>query len=172
MVSPAWAQDETASADATEDEIIVTGLRANLDSAQNIKRNADTVVDSITSEDMGSFPDKSVAEALQRVPGVSISRFAAANDPDHFSVEGSGVVVRGLNFVRSEFNGRDAFSVNTGRALGFNDVSPELLASVRQATEDLKAKDPVALVLSGGPPSVYADGAPHLDPEAHDDPRS
>ncbi len=57
-----------------------------------------------------------MTEALQRVPGVSINRFAGTNDPDHFSVEGSGVVIRGLNFVRSEFNGRDAFSaVSAGR---------------------------------------------------------
>ncbi|NAW01407.1 TonB-dependent receptor plug domain-containing protein, partial [Salmonella sp. hn-h4] len=56
-----------------------------------------------------------------------------------FSVEGSNVIIRGLSYVRSEFNGRDAFSVNTGRALGFNDVSPELLSSVqvfKNATAD------------------------------------
>jgi len=67
---------------------------------------------------------------LQRVPGISISRFAAGDDPDHFSVEGSGVVIRGLDYVRSEFNGRDAFSANNGRALGFQDVPPELVGGV------------------------------------------
>ena len=72
-----------------------------------------------------------MTEALQRVPGVSINRFAGTNDPDHFSVEGSGVVIRGLNFVRSEFNGRDAFSAGVGgQSLNFADVPSELLGSV------------------------------------------
>lgn len=112
------------------DEIIVTGIRQSLANAQSIKRNSDTVVDAITAEDIGALPDRSVTEALQRVPGVAINRFAGSNDPDHFSVEGSGVVIRGLNFVRSEFNGRDTFSANAGRSLGFADVPAELLGSV------------------------------------------
>lgn len=127
----ASGQDAAAQADTASDaEIIVTGIRASLANAQTIKRDADTVVDAITSEDIGALPDRSVTEALQRVPGVSITRFAGANDPDHFSVEGSGVVIRGLNYVRSEFNGRDTFSANGGRSLNFQDVSPELLGSV------------------------------------------
>jgi TonB-dependent receptor len=132
----AHAQDEPSAAnaaDAAEDDnaIIVTGIRASLENAQNIKRNSDTVVDAITSQDIGALPDRSVTEALQRVPGVSINRFAGSNDPDHFSVEGSGVVIRGLNFVRSEFNGRDAFSAGVGgQALNFADVPSELLGSV------------------------------------------
>ena len=129
---------ETRISDSTEpsqeapagDEIIVTGIRQSLANSQNIKRRADTVVDAITAEDIGALPDRSVTEALQRVPGVAINRFAGSNDPDHFSVEGSGVVIRGLNFVRSEFNGRDTFSANAGRVLGFADVPAELLGSV------------------------------------------
>ena len=128
MITPAWAQDT----DATQDEpaITVTGQRANLDSAQNRKRNADTVVDSITAEDIGSFPDKSVAEALQRVPGVTVVRFAGTDDTSHFSAEPSGVIVRGLPQVRSEFNGRDTFSANSSRGLSWQDISPELLSGV------------------------------------------
>lgn len=124
--SPAAAQE---AAGAME-EIIVTGYRKSLESAQEIKRNADTIVDSVTAEDIGALPDRSVTEALQRIPGVSINRFAAGVDPDHFSVEGSGVVVRGLTYVRSEFNGREAFSANNGRALGFADVPAELMGGV------------------------------------------
>ncbi|HEY0027977.1 MAG TPA: TonB-dependent receptor, partial [Allosphingosinicella sp.] len=122
------AAEETSPED--DDAIVVTGIRQSLANAQNLKRNADTVVDAITAEDIGALPDRSVTEALQRVPGVAINRFAAGNDPDHFSVEGSGVVVRGLNFVRSEFNGRDTFGANNGRQLGFADVPAELLGSV------------------------------------------
>jgi len=142
----AQAQDDPAAAnaaDAAEEDgaIIVTGIRASLENAQNIKRNSDTVVDAITAQDIGALPDRSVTEALQRVPGVSINRFAGTNDPDHFSVEGSGVVIRGLNFVRSEFNGRDAFSAGVGgQALNFADVPSELLGSVevyKNATADM-----------------------------------
>src|SRR3954467_14573271 len=58
-------------------------------------------------------------------------RRSGSNDPDHFSVEGSGVVIRGLSFVRSEFNGRDTFSTGVyGQAINFNDVPAELLGSV------------------------------------------
>ena len=129
--APAYAQDEPAEEADEGDLIIVTGIRASLANAQAIKRNADTVVDAITAQDIGALPDRSVTEALQRVPGISINRFAGSNDPDHFSVEGSGVVIRGLNFVRSEFNGRDAFAAGVnGQALNFADVPSELLGSV------------------------------------------
>ena len=129
---------------ATENEIIVSGIRASLANSQDIKRDSDTVVDAITAEDIGALPDRSVTEALQRVPGVAINRFAGSNDPDHFSVEGAGVVIRGLNFVRGEFNGRDAFSANGGRQLGFNDVPAELLGSV------IVAKNLTAEMIEGG----------------------
>lgn len=123
------AKPSTEASDATA--IIVTGIRQSLASAQTIKRKSDTIVDAITSEDIGALPDRSVTEALQRLPGVSINRFAGSNDPDHFSVEGSGVAIRGLTFVRSEFNGRDAFAAGTsGQALSFADVPAELLGSV------------------------------------------
>ena len=82
MILPAAAQESTAPVTAEEenpDDIVVTGIRANLESAQNRKRNADTVVDSITAEDIGSFPDKSVAEALQRVPGITVVRVAGTH---------------------------------------------------------------------------------------------
>ncbi|KRA80595.1 TonB-dependent receptor [Altererythrobacter sp. Root672] len=137
----AQAQDESAPEATEGTEIVVTGIRASLANAQEIKRNADTVVDAITAQDIGALPDRSVTEALQRVPGVSINRFAGTNDPDHFSVEGSGVVIRGLNFVRSEFNGRDAFSAGVGgQSLNFADVPSELLGSVeifKNATADM-----------------------------------
>jgi len=125
----------------SDNTIVVTGIRASLANSQVIKRNSDTVVDAITAQDIGALPDRSVTEALQRVPGVSINRFAGSSDPDHFSVEGSGVVIRGLNFVRSEFNGRDAFSAGVGgQALNFADVPSELLGSVvisKNATADM-----------------------------------
>lgn len=129
--SPALAQDaEEPAAEESEDAIVVTGFRAALQSAQNIKRDANTLVDVITAEDIGALPDRSVAEALQRVPGVNIGRFEKQSDPTRFSVEGTGVIIRGLPFVSSQLNGRDIFSANGGRALSFEDVSPELVGRV------------------------------------------
>lgn len=132
LSSPSFAQAAKPAADSSADEIVVTGIRASLANAQKIKRESDTVVDAITAQDIGALPDRSVTEALQRVPGVSINRFAGSNDPDHFSAEGSGVVIRGLNFVRSEFNGRDTFSAGVGgQAINFADVPAELLGNVQ-----------------------------------------
>ncbi len=126
---------------AEDDAIIVSGIRASLANSQGIKKDAETVVDAITAEDIGALPDRSVTEALQRVPGVSINRFAGSNNPDRFSVEGSGTVIRGLTFVRSEFNGRDAFAAGGyGQGLNFADVPAELLGSVvvyKNASADL-----------------------------------
>lgn len=133
---PALAQttsttDATASAsDAKAQEVVVVGVRRSLKTSQQIKKDADTVVDSITATDIGAFPDKSVAEALQRVAGITVSRFAATSDTAHFSAEPSGVIVRGLSQVRSEFNGRDTFSANSSRGLSWGDVSPELMSGV------------------------------------------
>lgn len=147
IATPTFAQDSEDSqvAEATgDDAIVVTGFRAALQSAQGRKENADTIIDSVTAEDIGALPDRSVTEALQRIPGVSINRFAAGVDPDHFSVEGSGVTIRGLSYVGSRFNGRDAFSAGNGSGLSFADVPSELLAGV-----DVY-KTPSANLIEGG----------------------
>lgn len=133
--------EKSADDASTDEEVIeVRGMRANLLNAQNLKRNSDTVVDAITAEDIGALPDRSVLEAIQRLPGVSVERFAGPDDPDHFSVEGSGAIIRGMTQTRSEFNGRDSFSANTSRGLSFQDVSPELMRGVdvfKNQTADL-----------------------------------
>ncbi|RYY29487.1 MAG: TonB-dependent receptor [Sphingomonadales bacterium] len=133
VAAPALAQDAApATQDAAQDdgEIVVQGYRQSLQSAQALKKNSDVIVDSVTAEDISALPDRSVTEALQRIPGVSINRFAAGVDPDHFTAEGSGVTVRGLTYVRSEFNGREAFTANNGRSLSFADVPSEMLGGV------------------------------------------
>ncbi|WNL46401.1 TonB-dependent receptor [Dyella sp. BiH032] len=124
--------------------VTVTGVRASLQSAQQLKQNADQIVDSVTAVDIGALPDRSVTETLQRVSGVTIDHFMARNDPDHFSAEGSGVMIRGLTQVRGELNGRDVFSANSGRGLSFEDVPAELMAGV-----DVY-KNPSAEIIEGG----------------------
>ena len=119
-----------AASNPAPNAIVVTGIRQALRTSAQIKKNSDTVVDSITATDIGAFPDKSVAEALQRIPGITVDRIAAHGDVSHFSAEPSGVIIRGLPQVRSEFNGRDTFSANSSRGLSWTDVTPELLAGV------------------------------------------
>lgn len=129
----AWAQTSnttgTTQASGTGNVVVISGQRAALQSAQKLKQDSDEVVDSIVAEDIGKLPDRSVTEVLQRIAGVTIDR-NMAGDPNRQSVEGSGVSVRGLTYVRSEVNGRDAFSAGGGRSLGFADVAPELMAGV------------------------------------------
>ncbi len=103
------------------DDIVVTGVRASLRSAQAIKRNSDQIVDSIVAEDIGKLPDRNVAEALQRISGIQIQR--------NFG-EGSSVAIRGLTQVRTEINGRDSFTASGSNGLSFEDVPSELLAGV------------------------------------------
>jgi TonB-dependent receptor len=145
LATPALAQTTNAKPEADAvTEVVVTSIRQSLKNSQQLKQSSEIIGDSITAEDIGALPDRSVTEALQRIPGVAINRFAAGVDPDHFSSEGSGVVVRGLNFVRSELNGRDTFSANNGRALSFADVPSELMGGVDVF------KSPSADMIEGG----------------------
>ncbi|WOI52164.1 TonB-dependent receptor [Parvularcula sp. LCG005] len=116
----AFAQDDTVDEPAA-DEIVVTGQRSSLTSAVERKQNAEEIVDSIVAIDIGKLPDVNVAEALQRISGVQISRNRG---------EGSGVAIRGLTQVRTELNGRDIFSTIDGRGLSWEDVPAELLAGI------------------------------------------
>jgi len=83
------------------EEIVVTGLRRSLQTSQNIKRNSDQIVDVIVAEDIGKLPDRTVSEALARVPGVSVERAQA---------EAGDVFVRGLRDPATTYNGREIFT--------------------------------------------------------------
>ncbi|WP_315760275.1 TonB-dependent receptor [Sphingomonas sp. Y38-1Y] len=150
LTAPAHAQsnaDAPGTAEQTGDEggdqaeaITITGRRAALQAADDRKRRSDSIINSVVADEAGKLPDNSITEVLQRVSGVSIVRFAALNDPDHYSVEGSGIQVRGLSGVASRLNGREIFSANGGRALIWGDVTPELMSAVdvyKSATADL-----------------------------------
>ena len=136
LAGPAFAQDASSKpADEKEkttnlEKVVVTGIRGSVYKAQDIKRDADTFVDSVTALDIGALPDRSVTETLSRIPGVTIDHFLSVGDPEHFSAEGNGVQVRGLTQVRSELNGRDSFSASGGRSLSFQDVPSELMSGV------------------------------------------
>ncbi|MEP7242904.1 MAG: TonB-dependent receptor [Gammaproteobacteria bacterium] len=88
----------TASDGSALEEVVVTGIRASLRESLETKRNSTAFVDAITAEDVGKFPDKNVAESLQRIPGIVINR--------EFG-EGERVNLRGTasNLTRTLFNG-------------------------------------------------------------------
>jgi TonB-dependent receptor len=133
-------QDAASAKPGEKNDIVIVGVRRALDTAQSIKKNARTVVDSVTATDIGAFPDASAASALQRIPGISVNRLQSADDSTHPSGEPTQVLIRGLPFVKTNFNGRDTFSADSARGLQFNDVSPELLAGIdayKNATADL-----------------------------------
>ncbi|PPU41591.1 TonB-dependent receptor [Xanthomonas arboricola] len=142
--SPTAPAGKAAGSAVDLDAVEVRGVRASLIKSQVIKRDASQIVDSVSAEDIGALPDRSVTETLQRVSGVTIDHFAARSDPDHFSAEGSGVMIRGLTQVRGELNGRDIFSAASGRGLSFEDVPAELMAGV-----DVY-KNPSAEIIEGG----------------------
>jgi iron complex outermembrane receptor protein len=95
----AASQDPTSPAPASE--IVVTGIRRSLAASQNVKRNAPTIVEAITPEDLGKFTDNSIADQLQRVPGVQIDRNNDGRSGDHVSILGLGA-----EFVTTTVNGR------------------------------------------------------------------
>jgi iron complex outermembrane receptor protein len=124
-IAPAWAQDEAADdADAqgpvtgeqdppqdagtpaAEDEIVVTGLRASLRSAQNIRRNSEQIVDAIVAEDIGKLPDVAVSDTAARIPGIQVERSGG---------EASRVLLRGLDrkYYTTTYNGREIFTAET-----------------------------------------------------------
>ncbi|WP_158972703.1 TonB-dependent receptor [Paraglaciecola sp. L3A3] len=122
---------DAEEADGTE-VIQVRGLRSSLDRAKLLKRDAGTVIEAITSEDIGQFSDDSIAGALQRVPGIQIERDDAGTDGDRVSIRGLGP-----EFVNSTVNGRTVLSAgNEGKALrkmNFNVFPPNILSGVRVA---------------------------------------
>ena len=71
---PAFAQAAASADEVQADEIVVSGIRASLIKSMNIKRDGQGVVDGISAEDIGKFPDTNLAESLQRITGVSIDR--------------------------------------------------------------------------------------------------
>lgn len=134
-VSPAYAQDAAQDAAAAEpvggeDEIVVTGFRASLEAALNVKRDSVSAVDAIVAEDIAKFPDQNLAESLQRIPGISIQRDGG---------EGRAITVRGLGaqFTRVRLNGletvatsTDGASSNRDRSFDFNVFASELFSSI------------------------------------------
>ncbi|MFN4095958.1 MAG: TonB-dependent receptor plug domain-containing protein [Sphingomonas sp.] len=90
LVPAVYAQQTEAAPEnaPVEEEVVVTGIRASLENALDIRRKADVILDGISADDIGSTPDLNLGEALQRIPGVQINRSADRRD--------ASISVRGL----------------------------------------------------------------------------
>ena len=127
------AQETADSGAEISNEIIVTGVRASLDRSIDLKRNSSGIVDGISAEEIGKFPDTNLAESLQRITGVSINRVNG---------EGNSVTVRGFGpgFNLVTLNGRTLptasiasvgadqngdFVAGTSRSFSFNNIASE-----------------------------------------------
>ena len=186
MVSTAFAQTSDVEVDSPDDEIVVTGIRATTENALQNKRRADKILDGISADDLGNFPDLNLGEALQRITGVQIDRESARRN--------ATISVRGLpgNFTKTTFMGQNISSPNrTGSnpfgvfdSAIFNGVdveksfTAETLSGGLAANVNLKLKS--ALERSDGSlvvratgeyeelpqklnPGIYASGAKHFN---------
>ncbi len=112
-----------AQADGEEviEEVVVTGIRASLQDSASVKQNASGIVDAISAEELGKFPDTNIAESLQRIPGVAIARTRGGG--------GRFVTIRGLGeeFNAVTYNGRLLATENAGREFSFDNIASELI---------------------------------------------
>ncbi|MFT7367554.1 MAG: iron complex outermembrane receptor protein [Oceanospirillaceae bacterium] len=116
FVSAAHAQEQAL------EEVTVTGIRGSLASALQEKRSSDNLVEIIQSEDVGKLPDQNLAEVLENVTGIQITRTAGV---------GTGVQIRGTNANRTEINGVSTVGSGSGRSgINFEDVSAAIIAAV------------------------------------------
>lgn len=123
VATPSVAQTTTSAADAKDDqEIIVTGIRASLQRNLDIKRESSGVLDVISAEDLGKFPDSNVASALQRLPGIAIQRSGARGDATDVSIRGFGG-----DFVRTLYDGRQLSTATGGRGIDFTTVGSDFV---------------------------------------------
>ena len=134
LLSAPLANAQDADADLN-DEIIVTGIRAALENAVDLERAADSLTEVIVAEDIGKLPDQNLAEVLENVTGIQITRTAGV---------GTGVQIRGTNDNRVEINGVSTVGSGSSRVgISFEDVNPAIISAV----EVIKA--PTASTIEG-----------------------
>ena len=147
LIAQAYAQTPAQPQEQQKlDTVVVTGIRASLETSANLKRNAVGFIDAISAEDMGKFPDSNIAESISRIPGVTLTR--------EITGEGLQIQIRGLgtNFTRILLNGAPVASASTGRVdsgsanreVDMDFLPGELFSSVTVV------KSPTASMLEGG----------------------
>lgn len=134
------AADPTLSADtSSSDEIVVTGIRQSLANSIDQKRRATQIVDTITAEDIGKLPDENIAESIQRITGVQITRDRG---------EGLGVNIRGLS-AQTTINGRVGLGSRTGgiaaRDFDFRNLAADFFQTIEVFKSPIAAQPEGAL---------------------------
>jgi iron complex outermembrane recepter protein len=182
--APAYSQAATTATGGDIEEVIVTGIRASLRESLETKREATGVVDALTAEDVGKFPDKNLAEALQRVPGVVVNR--------EFG-EGERVSVRGTspNLTKTLLNGHSIATADwfvleqlaATRTFNYLVMPSEIIGQVVVnkssqadfeeggigATIDVHTRDPLdldSMTINLSAQAAYTDLADEYDPQA------
>ncbi|MCL9999625.1 MAG: TonB-dependent receptor [Erythrobacter sp.] len=124
--TPVMAQDapaeEPAAVEGEEDAIVVTGIRGSIQSSLDAKREATSIVEVITAEDLGLLPDLSIADTLARLPGVTAQRVRGRSQ---------SVSIRGLgpDFSLALLNGREVVSAGNNRGIEFDQFPSELIGT-------------------------------------------
>jgi TonB-dependent receptor len=125
--TPILAQESSSVSGNTSqlEEVIVTGIKESLQRNLDMKREATGVVDVISSEDIGKFPDSNVAASLQRVPGVSIQRSGTRGEPEGITVRGFGG-----DFNETLYDGRRILTASGNRAVDFSTVGADFVGAL------------------------------------------
>ncbi|WP_409432279.1 TonB-dependent receptor [Litorimonas sp. RW-G-Af-16] len=119
---PILAAPTAFAQDVGQDEVIATGIRQSLESALVEKRQADSLVEVIIAEDIGKLPDQNLAEVLENIPGIQITRTEGV---------GTGVQIRGSDQNLIQFNGVTTVGNGNGRGgINFTDVNPAIIAGL------------------------------------------
>jgi len=128
---------QSAVAEQELEEVVVTGIRSALESALQEKRFSDNLVEIIQAEDIGKLPDQNLAEVLENITGIQITRTAGV---------GTGVQIRGTNANRVEINGVSTVGSGGGRSgIDFEDLNASIISSV----EVTKSPDLALTVTTG-----------------------
>ena len=131
--APAAAPANAAAPDDSANQIVVSGFRKSLEAALTLKRDSVAAVDAIVAEDIAKFPDQNLAESLQRIPGIAISR--DGGEGRQITVRGLGgqfttVRLNGLQSQAATFNAGSGGGANRERAFDFNLFASELFKTL------------------------------------------
>jgi TonB-dependent receptor len=144
--APAFAQQAPAPTADTVEEVVVTGFRKSLADATNAKRESISFTDSVFAEDIGKFPDLNIAESLNRIPGIQLTR--------EINGDGLNIAIRGLgtNFTKILLNGSQIAVASSGRTDAQNqnrEVDLNLFPTELFTRLDV-SKTPMARQVEGG----------------------
>lgn len=132
-----YAQQDAAVADELLEEVVVKGFRVSVASSVEEKRDADTIVEAISADELGILPDTSIGDALARLPGVTLLRAGG---------QAGKINIRGLtgDFVQTTLNGREQTATSGSRQVEFDQYPSDLISGAKVY------KSPKASLIEGG----------------------